>query len=142
MAAALLILFGQVFLDLTPDAYLVVRDVGYYFAASGALFLVVMMCVVVDVFILTIASSVNSARLKPIQTRDVRHGTTEVDVGKMSVTVVLAITYLSAGGRDHIESHGAFVCFPLETHLAWNVVWLQGNHSDNWSDSCPKHEEH
>lgn len=106
------------------------------------LFLVVMMCVVVDVFILTIASSVNSARLKPIQTRDVRHGTTEVDVGKMSVTVVLAITYLSAGGRDHIESHGAFVCFPLETHLAWNVVWLQGNHSDNWSDSCPKHEEH
>jgi hypothetical protein len=44
------------------------------------------MCVAVDVFILTIASSVNSARLEPVETRDTRHGRTEVDVGKMSVT--------------------------------------------------------
>lgn len=44
------------------------------------LFLVVMACVVVDVVILTIASSVSSARLKPVETRDVRHRSTEVDV--------------------------------------------------------------
>lgn len=44
------------------------------------------MCVVVDVFILTIASSVNSARLKPVKMSDVRHGSTEVDVGIISVT--------------------------------------------------------
>ena len=49
------------------------------------LFLVVMLCVVVDVFILIIASSVNSARLKPVNMSDVRHGTTEVDVGIISV---------------------------------------------------------
>ncbi len=55
---------------------------------------------------------------------------------------MLAITYFSVGGRDHIELHSVFMCFPLETHLAWNVVWLQGNHSDDWSDSCPKDEEH
>ena len=49
------------------------------------LFLVVMMCVVVDIFILTIASSINSARLKPVQTRDVRHGMNEVDVSMTGV---------------------------------------------------------
>lgn len=43
------------------------------------------MCVVVDIFILTIASSVNSARLKPVQTRDLRHGMNEVDVSMTSV---------------------------------------------------------
>lgn len=49
------------------------------------LFLVVMLCVVVDVVILTVASSINSARLKPVATRDIRHGTSEVDVGIISV---------------------------------------------------------
>lgn len=44
------------------------------------LFLIVMMCVVLDVVVLTIATSVSSARLKPVATDDVRHGT-EVDVG-------------------------------------------------------------
>ena len=57
----------------------------------------------VDVFILTIATSVNSARLKPVQTRDIRHGSTEVDVGIIYTCnmVVLFIynTYLSAYRR-------------------------------------------
>ena len=39
-----------------------------------------MLCVIVDVIILTIVSAVNTARLKPVETSDIRHGT-EVDVG-------------------------------------------------------------
>ena len=44
------------------------------------LFLIVMLCVIVDIIILTIVSAVNGARLKPVKTLDIRHGT-EVDVG-------------------------------------------------------------
>lgn len=39
-----------------------------------------MLCIIVDVIILTIVSAVNTARLKPVMTSDIRHGT-EVDVG-------------------------------------------------------------
>ena len=50
---------------------------------------------VVDVVILTIASSINSARLKPVETRDVRHGT-EVDVGIISVMKCVILFVLLA----------------------------------------------
>ena len=43
------------------------------------LFMVVMMCVVLDVIILTITSAVSSARLKPVETDDIRHST-DIDV--------------------------------------------------------------
>ena len=102
-----------------------------------------MLCVVIDVVILTVASSVNSARLKPVETEDVRHGT-EVDVGIINISVTKAYYYqlLSIGGWDHTEPYSIFVCVPLETHLAWNVVWIQGNHSDDWSDHCSKDEKY
>ena len=53
------------------------------------LLLMVVLCVVVDVLILTVAVSVESARLMPVEMRDVRHGT-EVDVSaRIEITAVL-----------------------------------------------------
>ena len=39
-----------------------------------------MLCIILDVIILTIVSAMNTARLKPVEMSDIRHGT-EVDVG-------------------------------------------------------------
>ena len=108
------------------------------------LFLLVMLCVVVDVIVLTVVSAVDSARLEPVESDDIRHGT-EVDVGTFMYNNIsmenLIEGEIAIGGWDHIELHSIFVCIPLAAHLAWNVVWIQGSHSDYWSGACTKDQE-